>query len=52
MAEAIAKCSPEEETQNREEQATEMDMLQNIFDSKQIVVINPGTEYIVRSNKK
>lgn len=38
--------STEEIAENREQQDIEIDMLQSIFESE-MVVVNPGTEYLV-----
>ena len=42
-------CTPEEEAENVEQQTTEVDMLQSIFEG-QIILLNSSTEYLVRVN--
>ena len=43
---AAVQCSPEEEAENAEQQETELDMLQSIFEG-QILVLNSSQEYLV-----
>lgn len=41
------QCTPDEEAENVEQQTTELDMLQSIFEG-QIIMLNSSTEYLVR----
>ncbi len=46
-APSICALTPDDVEQNKEQQCTEVEMLQSIFDCGEIVVLNPGSEYRV-----